>query len=824
MKTQGTIEKKETSPIPASSELAQLSTRDFAVQAKPETSLASPITTNRSGSTTAPGHSLQNIGFPVQAKLTIGEPNDKYEQEADRVAAQVVQQINTPTSSNANSVNNARRKSDETIQMKPRLQRRDGVASGEASSDLEASINQARGGGQALDSKLQKSMGQAMGADFSGVKIHTDSQADTLNRSIQARAFTTGQDLFFKKGEYDPGSRSGQELIAHELTHVVQQNGNQVSRSLNPKAQISHSPMDEHQSVVQRKGTSGGNLAASSGGVSSFLVDPDGVKGDFKKSKFYKNTYIGALTQRGSISAIDDKLKEYYKLLQTNQKAKPGAIPESDLIKGRLQCLYRVEASIQEWLILQLDIKGQEMHDNNKYRLPAVLDLQQEIENEKKSFELIFNDSRGTNNQSADIKEEIVGSTGVDDCLKSRVGPLLEKAVPKEGGRAILDVELKIKAYPPGYLGFKLNLEIERESNTAFKARARLTATGGVEIPKIIDIKGEIGGYIEAQGKNGSEVMNLMSYGLYQNFLKSKLVPEKFTQTIWGGSFNSKVAKYKSEKFAKSVEDNILNGEDGDDSFVDLGFLAGASATVGDDKSLGGEVGYKYTNGTKYSKQSVNNGNATKGASKGENVTSHEFSAKIAAGPFSSELIFKKSGDKKELEGTIKVGAGLGDGIIKVAEGVNKINKACEEYEAKRNPGKIDKLKAVGGNTQGLYGISSGMAKIRNGVEELGKAPKPKPVPKPSTGITKQVENGKEAISGAMEKAGIETDSAKSAQLILRFEKEGTGNWQGAILLEKMQEYSLDANILKASVSRATRLAKWNYKNGEFAYEKLLNS
>ena len=69
-----------------------------------------------------------------------------------------------------------------------------------------------------------------MGADFSGVRVHTDTQSDQLNRSIQAKAFTTGQDVFFRSGEYNPGSKGGQELIAHELTHVVQQNGSTVQK------------------------------------------------------------------------------------------------------------------------------------------------------------------------------------------------------------------------------------------------------------------------------------------------------------------------------------------------------------------------------------------------------------------------------------------------------------------------------------------------------------------------------------------------------------------------------------------------------------------
>jgi hypothetical protein len=103
--------------------------------------------------------------------------------------------------------------------------------SGEATTDLESSIQSARGSGQSLDPNLQAKMGQAMGADFSDVKIHTDSLSDQLNKSIQAKAFTTGQDLFFGQGEYEPNSRGGQELIAHELTHVVQQNAGAVQRS-----------------------------------------------------------------------------------------------------------------------------------------------------------------------------------------------------------------------------------------------------------------------------------------------------------------------------------------------------------------------------------------------------------------------------------------------------------------------------------------------------------------------------------------------------------------------------------------------------------------
>jgi hypothetical protein len=117
---------------------------------------------------------------------------------------------------------------EDELQMKPMIQRQEEATA--APNEVEGAIEQSRGSGQSLDEGLQGSMGQAMGADFSGVRVHTGDQANQLNQSLQAKAFTTGQDIYFRSGEYNPGSRGGQELLAHELTHVVQQNGAAVQR------------------------------------------------------------------------------------------------------------------------------------------------------------------------------------------------------------------------------------------------------------------------------------------------------------------------------------------------------------------------------------------------------------------------------------------------------------------------------------------------------------------------------------------------------------------------------------------------------------------
>jgi len=84
-------------------------------------------------------------------------------------------------------------------------------------------IDQMRGKGQPLNDGARAQMEPIFGADFSGVRVNTGMAADRVSRSLNAQAFTIGQDIFFRQGKYNPGSASGRRLLAHELTHVVQQ-------------------------------------------------------------------------------------------------------------------------------------------------------------------------------------------------------------------------------------------------------------------------------------------------------------------------------------------------------------------------------------------------------------------------------------------------------------------------------------------------------------------------------------------------------------------------------------------------------------------------
>jgi hypothetical protein len=84
-------------------------------------------------------------------------------------------------------------------------------------------IEARRGGGETISPAARATTERALGQDFSDVRIHRDAEADGLSRSLRAKAFTTGNDIYFKSSTYDPASIEGQKLLAHELTHVFQQ-------------------------------------------------------------------------------------------------------------------------------------------------------------------------------------------------------------------------------------------------------------------------------------------------------------------------------------------------------------------------------------------------------------------------------------------------------------------------------------------------------------------------------------------------------------------------------------------------------------------------
>ncbi|MDR6763845.1 hypothetical protein J2Y38_004069 [Flavobacterium sp. 2755] len=196
--------------------------------------------------------------FGVQAKLNVGKSNDKYEVEADTVANKIVSNSSkksaepffsssTVQKNQAPEVHKKENKENEiqekplaesitpVVQLQPiqkcnceeeNVQKKEGdeaEADTAVNSNFESQLNSSKGGGKALSNDTKTEMESGFGADFSNVRIHNDSNAVQMSQQIGAQAFANGNDIYFNEGKYNPNSQSGKHLLAHELTHTVQQ-------------------------------------------------------------------------------------------------------------------------------------------------------------------------------------------------------------------------------------------------------------------------------------------------------------------------------------------------------------------------------------------------------------------------------------------------------------------------------------------------------------------------------------------------------------------------------------------------------------------------
>jgi hypothetical protein len=186
---------------------------------------------------------FENVSGPgsifFQPKLTINNSNDKYEHEADAVANKVMQMEAPSLQAKQNnnsffapspiSITPVQRKC-EACEEEQKMQRKE-IETGAATADnnLENYIGSLSSGGQPLPNEVRNFYEPRFGYDFSNVKIHTDTVATKSAQSINALAYTSGNNIVFNNGQYSPNTDSGKKLLGHELTHVVQQgNGNNI--------------------------------------------------------------------------------------------------------------------------------------------------------------------------------------------------------------------------------------------------------------------------------------------------------------------------------------------------------------------------------------------------------------------------------------------------------------------------------------------------------------------------------------------------------------------------------------------------------------------
>jgi phage FluMu protein Com len=256
------------------SEIARLSAKMQEV--KKETKIAPRQKTGFSRSTNSPvdrilflqrtigNQAIQRLikSGTIQAKLRIGQPGDVYEQEADRVAEQVMSMPEPCAKERKNCIGQTtsiqrkcpKCKEDEEIKRKPeenpfQAQRNTG-STNEATPELEANINNLSGRGQPLPDSIRAFFEPRFGYDFSQVRVHSGAAAEQSARDVNARAYTVGQNVVFGANQFAPGSTEGRRLLAHELTHVIQQGGADSTIISHDDSETGDSTLQKYETIA----------------------------------------------------------------------------------------------------------------------------------------------------------------------------------------------------------------------------------------------------------------------------------------------------------------------------------------------------------------------------------------------------------------------------------------------------------------------------------------------------------------------------------------------------------------------------------------------
>lgn len=276
-----------------------------------------------------------SVGLLAQARLSVGRVDDPAEIEADRMAAAFT------GGAHRSPVDGG------------------GVAAGAALAEggfevggaTEAAISSARGGGSALPDGLRGEFEGFFGADLGGVRLHTDGRAAGLSRSLGAEAFTVGSDVFFGDGRFDPSNPAGLDLIAHELTHVVQQGGGaQLSRKRTDDiAETLEEGNLETDDASDLLGTGNDTLGGAtgdydfSGGESGGKVEASGEGAEAGNIVGIVNSSVGVINAIKALwkvlaepSTTEDKVWSTINAMKASADLAKGAIETHGAVTGAL--------------------------------------------------------------------------------------------------------------------------------------------------------------------------------------------------------------------------------------------------------------------------------------------------------------------------------------------------------------------------------------------------------------------------------------------------------------------------------------------------------
>lgn len=527
---------------------------------------ASSLFKRRSGSGAA--------GPVVQAKLEVGPVDDQYEREADAVADAVIRQFarSGPGAESSSEGGDGTARIARSANPGPLVvtdDQRDGRVArtpisriarsaaagpegGALDESTESRIRRSAGSGAALDPQTRGKFESAMGADLSSVRVHTNSE---LAPEIGAHAFTHGSDVHFAPGTYDPGSTSGQHLIAHELAHVVQQTG----AAQRVQAKLWTADEFKTKTAIKSRMIGPSDASTAQDVILALLAEYEKASAKGKMSAPTKISKVKTLKDvaqrwidvRGAAYADTSNLnlatlnqaKETYRQANPDERMQgigPAPDPATE-VQGEDRKLERMKG-LQEFVRLcdeEMKIIARDGGlGESRIDLIALDESSSEYKKAKKKYP----------------------SEPTPTSVFAKVGQLAEMIVSSPGSSAELEIEASVPVQPGVSVTFGLTGAAERTTDNLVKLRidVKVGVEGG--LPGAAELSGSLGGYLEAQAWSGAEAATLMSYALYRRGREGS-APTGLVNLLWGGS-TDKAGMAKSEAWSRDLEKKVFGDED----------------------------------------------------------------------------------------------------------------------------------------------------------------------------------------------------------------------------------------------------------------------
>jgi hypothetical protein len=528
----------------------------------------------------------ESLSRVVQARMAVSSPSDPFEVEAEKVAADFVKRSYNPGSGGGVGISRS---------ITPLVARRasgDGLENSgaglETSAEAAQKISRATAsGGRPLDGATRSRFEDGLGADLSAVKVHTDSSSDTLCRSLSADAFSTGRDVFFSSGTFNPGTKSGDHLLAHELTHVVQQGAAPtiarskaapsagqaeegsvfrltVGRANDPSEDLADAMADDAVASLRRS-------ASRPGTVHRKAADPKDPLGGTQVDDGIERSIN---SQRGKGSSLGAREAEHFSNAYGTDLS--GVKVHTDDTADKLSRSLQANAFTT----------GTDIFFRKGTYQPGTSAGDHLIGHE---LAHVATESGGAASRS--IRRGWFGGAAKpplppekhtpedDTTVFQKIGMTLEEHLENNGDSVefALEISIPISGYS---VGAKLAVEAEKDDGDV-EAKIAIAITGGVSIPGI-DLKAALGGYLQAKGADGKMAGDLLGYALYRRMAESSVLPAEVQAYMFGGG-NAATA----DANMSAIEMAAFADEDSD-YFAESGASAEIEAEAGDIKVSGG--------------------------------------------------------------------------------------------------------------------------------------------------------------------------------------------------------------------------------------------